>query len=100
LCHGDKSGVTFWLFPNGSSPLLSIRSMMAIYWREPQRQPKPTTERGAYTLVVRGPDGRPRYERFDDAQSYLARLTTLHPLSAESVSIEDVLALLDGSVTD
>jgi hypothetical protein len=53
------------------------------------------TERGAYTLVWRGPDDRRHYERFDDATSYLARLMSLQRSNAESVSIEDVLGLLD-----
>ena len=46
-------------------------------------------------MVVRGPDGRPRYERFDDASAYLARLMALNQSSTESVSIEDILGLLD-----
>jgi hypothetical protein len=69
--------------------------MMALYWHEPPKLPKVKTQRGAYTLVVRGPDGRPRYERFDDAAAYLARLRALQPSTAESVSIEDILTLLD-----
>lgn len=67
---------------------------MALYWHDP-RLPKVKAERGAYTLVVRGPDGLLRYERFDDAATYRARLMALQPSSAESVSIEDILALLD-----
>lgn len=69
--------------------------MVAIYWSEPRKHPQAKLDRGAYTLVVRGPDGRPHYERFDDAAAYLARLTTLNQSSAESVSIEDILGLLD-----
>jgi len=69
--------------------------MMALYWHKPPRLPKVKTQRGAYTLVVRGPDGRPHCERFDDAASYLARLMALQPSSAESVSIDDILTLLD-----
>lgn len=67
---------------------------MTLRRRQPPRLPKLKTQRGAYTLVVRGPDGRPQYERFDDAATYLARLMTLRS-NTESVSIEDVLALLD-----
>lgn len=69
--------------------------MMAIYWRQPPGLPRTKTERGAYTLVVRGADGRPSFERFDDAASYRARLTTLQRSNAETVSIEDILGLLD-----
>jgi hypothetical protein len=68
---------------------------MALYWFDPPRLPKLTKEPGAYTLVLRGPDGRPRYERFDDAAAYLARLMTLNQSSVESVSIEDILGVLD-----
>ena len=71
--------------------------MMALYWHDSPRLPKVKAERGAgaYTLVVRGPDGRPRYERFDDAATYRARLMALQPSNAEGVSIEDILAQLD-----
>jgi len=69
--------------------------MMALYWRDLPKLPKVKAERGGYTLVVRGPDGRPCCERFDDAGAYLARLMALQRSSAESVSIEDILALLD-----
>jgi hypothetical protein len=44
---------------------------------------------------VRGPDGCPRSERFDDAATYRARLKALQRSRAESVSIEDILGLLD-----
>lgn len=69
--------------------------MMTLRRRPPPRLPKVNARRGAYTLVVRGPDGRPHCERFDDAVSYLARLMALHRSSAESVSIEDILGFLD-----
>lgn len=69
--------------------------MMAIYWQQPPRLPKATTKGGAYTLVVRGADGLPRCERFDDAASYLARVMTLHRSTAESVPLEDILSVLD-----
>lgn len=68
---------------------------MAIYWHEPPRRPQGNAKRASYTLVVRGPDGRPRYERFDDAASYRARLLTLQRSSAESLSIDDIAGLLD-----
>jgi hypothetical protein len=54
-------------------------------------KPRPAT----YTLVVRGPDGRPHFERFDDAAAYLARLMALRRSAADSVSIEDIIGLLD-----
>ena len=69
--------------------------MMAIYWQQPPKLPKAPTESGAYTLVVRGADGLPCCERFDDAASYLARVMTLHRSTAESVPLEDILSVLD-----
>jgi hypothetical protein len=68
---------------------------MRLRRRQAPRLPKLKAQRGAYTLVVRGPDGRLHHERFDDAATYLARLMSLQRSSAESVSIEDILALLD-----
>jgi hypothetical protein len=44
---------------------------------------------------VRGPDGRPHDEHFDDAAAYRARLMALQRSRVESVSIEDILGLLD-----
>jgi hypothetical protein len=68
---------------------------MAIHWNEPPRRPQGNRNRAAYTLVVRGPDGRLRYERFDDAPSYRARLISLQRSNANSVAIDDILPLLD-----
>jgi hypothetical protein len=48
-----------------------------------------------YELVVRGPDGHPRIERFETAGSYLARLLTLQQSPAASVSIEELAGLID-----
>jgi hypothetical protein len=53
--------------------------------------------RGPYTLIVRGQDGRPRLERFDEAGEYLARLARLRHRQSESLSIDDVAAFLDAS---
>ena len=69
---------------------------MTLRHRQQQKRPGTKPTRGAYTLVMRSPDGRLNYERFDDAASYLARLMALQPSSRESVSIEDMLGLLDG----
>jgi hypothetical protein len=46
-------------------------------------------------LIVRGADGRPRVERFRSAAAYRARLATLCRSGAESVSIEELVGLLD-----
>ncbi len=49
---------------------------------------------GPYTLIVRGPDGRPRSERFTDAAAYRARLATLQ-FTDSSLSIDEVVGALD-----
>ena len=48
-----------------------------------------------YVLIVRGPDGRPRSERFNDAAAYRARLVSLRRSDDGSVSIEEIAGLLD-----
>jgi len=53
---------------------------------------KPT---GSYQLIARGPDGRPRVERFDSVAEYRARLATLHQSQHASISIDDLLGLLE-----
>ncbi len=50
---------------------------------------------GGYVLVVRGPDGHPRYEVFESASEYRARLSALEQSSPSGVSIEEVVRLLD-----
>jgi len=46
-------------------------------------------------LVSRGSDGRLRFERFDDADAYQRRLKEIEGTEVGSVSIDDVLSLLD-----
>ena len=48
-------------------------------------------------LIVRGPDGRPRSERFNDITAYRARLLSLNARDSEtgSVSIEEIAGFLD-----
>jgi hypothetical protein len=48
-----------------------------------------------YVLAVRGPDGRIRLERFDDAAAYRKRLLTLESSRTASVSIDEIIGLLD-----
>ena len=48
-----------------------------------------------YVLIVRGPDGRPHFERFDDVAAYRARLVELERSNIESFSIEEIVGLLD-----
>ena len=54
--------------------------------------------RGGYVLIVRGADGRTRFERFNDAASYRARLVSLnagHRSENDGLSIEEIAGLLD-----
>jgi hypothetical protein len=52
-------------------------------------------------LIVRGPDGRPRSERFNDVAAYRARLLALNiGIAGEraehgSISIDEIAGLLD-----
>ena len=53
--------------------------------------------RGIYVLIVRGPDGRPRSERFNDITAYRARLLSLNARDSEtaSLSIDEIAGFLD-----
>jgi hypothetical protein len=51
--------------------------------------------RRAYELVLRGPDGRPRSERFANAAAYRARLVSLEHSENRSLSIDELAGLLD-----
>jgi len=48
-----------------------------------------------YVLISRGSDGRLRFERFGDADAYQRRLKEIEGTEVGTVSIEDVLSLLD-----
>jgi hypothetical protein len=47
-------------------------------------------------LISRGSDGRLRFERFDNADAYRRRLKEIRETSLGTVSIDDVVSLLDG----
>ena len=51
--------------------------------------------RTGYLVIVRGPDGRPRFERFNDVAAYRARLVSLELIRNNSISIEEIAGLLD-----
>lgn len=59
-----------------------------------QRGSRSDNAAGAYILIVRGLDGRPRFERFNDAAAYRARLVRLEPSNDGSISIEEIVGLL------
>ena len=51
--------------------------------------------RTPYVLISRGSNGRLRFERFDDADAYQRRLKEIEGIEVGTVSIDDVLNLLD-----
>ena len=51
--------------------------------------------RQPYVLISRGTNGRLRFERFDDADAYQRRLKEIEGTEVGTVSIDDVLSLLD-----
>jgi hypothetical protein len=63
--------------------------------RRRQAQRDAREKSGGYVLIVRGPDGRPRLERFDDANAYRARLVALESSPCAGVSIEEIVGLLE-----
>jgi hypothetical protein len=48
-----------------------------------------------YVLISRGSNGRLQFERFDDADAYQRRLKEIEGTEVGTVSIDDVLSLLD-----
>jgi hypothetical protein len=96
ICATVTSGTMVSPAPASGLRLAAVDTQqMTLRHRQQQKRPGMKTKRGAYTLVMRTPDGRLNYERFDDAASYRARLMALQPSSRESASIEDILGLLD-----
>jgi hypothetical protein len=66
--------------------------------RQTMREARSVKARGAYVLIVRGPDGRTRSERFKDVAAYRARLVTLNTGEISEnggVSIEEIAGWLD-----
>jgi hypothetical protein len=65
--------------------------------RPPRQSTRTTRARRShsYEFIVRGPDGRPRSERFESAASFRAKLIGLQRSPRLGVSIEDIAKLLD-----
>ena len=64
----------------------------------PRRVPRRARAKAesAFVLIVRGPDGRPRLERFDDVATYRARIGAIDEESdADAISIDEIAGLLD-----
>jgi hypothetical protein len=66
-----------------------------VPYRLARRNARPDKSRAAYVLIVRGPDGRLRAERFADVTSYRARLMSLQHSENNSLSIDEIAGLLD-----
>jgi hypothetical protein len=64
-------------------------------YRQAVRKARSDKARTTYVLIVRGPDGRARFEHFNDAASYRARLLSLETSENGSISIEEIAGLLD-----
>ncbi len=64
--------------------------------RRNRRGPRPRkAPSGDYVLIARGPDGRPRLEKFAEAAAYRARLRKLPESPIGGVSIDEIVELLD-----
>ena len=64
-------------------------------YHQGKRDARSDTVRGRYLVIVRGPDGRPHFERFTDVAAYRARLVSLELAETSSISIEEIAGLLD-----
>jgi hypothetical protein len=71
---------------------------------QPERGARSRKDRGGpggYAVIVRGPDGRLRSERFSDVAAYRARLASLNTANTaehsenNGISIEEIAGLLD-----
>jgi hypothetical protein len=51
--------------------------------------------RGGYEVIVRGKDGRPRFERVRDLAAYRARVSSIDRSEPQTISIEEIARLLD-----
>lgn len=59
------------------------------------RSSRPDHSKAVYTLILRGPDGQPRQERFTDAAAYRARLVALEHSTDRSLSMDEIAGFLD-----
>jgi hypothetical protein len=68
--------------------------------RRPTRPRAPRQTRNpdaGYGLIVRGPDGRVRVRRFDDAADYRDGVRRLGESGRHAISIDDLVTLLENS---
>ena len=57
--------------------------------------PKRPATQHPYVLLLRGPDGRLRFERFADVDAYRRRLKEIDETGVGPLSIDEVVSLLD-----
>ena len=63
--------------------------------RKAPRGPREDRRRGGYEVIVRGPDGRARFERVRNASAYRERIKGMKPSTANTITIDELARLLD-----
>jgi hypothetical protein len=63
--------------------------------RKALRRPHEDRRRGGYEVIVRGPDGRARFERVRSVAAYRERIKGMRPSSQNTISIDELARLLD-----
>ena len=61
--------------------------------RKAPRDPREDRRRGGYEVIVRGPDGRARFERVRSASAYRERVKGMKP--SNTITIDELARLLD-----
>ena len=64
-------------------------------YHQVMRDARSDKARTSYVVIVRGLDGRPRFEQFNDVAAYRARLVSLERSENSSMSVEELAGLLD-----
>jgi hypothetical protein len=63
--------------------------------RKAPHDPRGDRRRGGYEVIVRGPDGRARFERVRSASAYRERVKGLKRSNANTITIDELARLLD-----
>jgi hypothetical protein len=63
--------------------------------RKAQRGSREDGRRGGYEVIVRGPDGRARFERVRDVGAYRELITRTKSSTRNTISIDEIARLLD-----
>jgi len=59
------------------------------------RGPREDRRRGGYEVIVRGPDGRARFEQVRTVSAYRERVKGMKPSNANTITIDELARLLD-----